>query len=115
MTTISVSGSRNFNNRDYLNSVLNYYSSSISLVKVGDAKGLDSMVIQYCQERSIPYQVLIADWKTHGKAAGPIRNIEIINGTTLLLAFPAPDSKGTINAMNYAFKSGISVHVYDKW
>lgn len=110
---ISVSGSRKFNNYEYLTRILDHYYPIISSVKVGDAKGLDSMVIRYCQEKQIPYQMLKADWDNFGLSAGPMRNADIIAGTSLLLAFPSHDSKGTIDAMNKAYKCGISVHVYE--
>lgn len=110
---ISVSGSRNFTDFKYLVQVLDHYRPIISSVKVGDAKGLDSMVIRYCQERQIPYQMLKADWDTYKKIDCPIRNADIIAGTSLLLAFPASDSKGTIDAMNKAYISGMTVHVYE--
>lgn len=37
-----------------------------------------------------------AKWRLHGRAAGPIRNQEMVDlGAIVCLAFPAPSSKGT--------------------
>lgn len=110
---VSVSGSRNYNNYDKIKSTLDYYRANITHVNVGDARGVDSLVVRYCIENSISYTVFVADWNKYGKAAGPIRNQDIIKGTFLLIAFPTVDSKGTIHAINYANKIGINVHTYN--
>jgi hypothetical protein len=51
-----------------------------------------------------------ADWTTHGKAAGPIRNQEMVAaGADLVLAFPLPNSRGTHHTMSLAEAAGIPV------
>lgn len=110
---VSVSGSRNFKNYQYIEEVLNWYSPIISEINVGDAKGVDSLVTRYCNKYNIKCNIFEADWKTYGKAAGPIRNNDIISGTQLLLAFKAKDSIGTVDAIKKAFKMGIQVHVFE--
>lgn len=51
-----------------------------------------------------------ADWATHGKAAGMIRNQEMVNlGADICLAFPLRDSRGTTDCMRRAMAAGIPV------
>jgi hypothetical protein len=51
-----------------------------------------------------------ADWATHGKAAGPIRNKHMVDlGADLVLAFPLPNSVGTAHTMRLARQAGIEV------
>lgn len=51
-----------------------------------------------------------ADWKSHGRAAGPIRNQEMVDlGADVCLAFPQPGSRGTKDCMTRAEKAGIKV------
>ena len=75
---------------------------------VGDAKGLDLTVRSYCEVHRHPYQMFTADWDTHGKAAGPIRNKEMLeSGVDLLVAFPG--GKGTNNCVQQAVVLSIPV------
>lgn len=54
-----------------------------------------------------------ADWNKHGKGAGMIRNSEMVAaGADICLAFPAPDSRGTIDCLTKAWKAGIHTRVY---
>lgn len=52
----------------------------------GGADGVDSSAAIYCLDRGIPIDEFLPDWKTHGKAAGPIRNAQMAaEGDILLL------------------------------
>lgn len=54
-----------------------------------------------------------ADWSTHGKAAGMIRNAEMVAaGADICLAFPGPDSVGTWDCLKKAAAAGIIGRVY---
>jgi hypothetical protein len=54
-----------------------------------------------------------ADWTTHGKAAGPIRNARMVAlGADVCLAFPKGESRGTRGCMRLAEKAGIRVCNY---
>lgn len=51
-----------------------------------------------------------ANWTVNGKAAGPMRNQMMVDlGADICLAFPTPESRGTIHCMRAAEKSGIPV------
>jgi len=55
-----------------------------------------------------------ADWGAHGKAAGPIRNQQMVDaGADVCLAFPLPGSRGTRHCMTAAAKAGIPVVVIE--
>jgi SLOG family YspA-like protein len=57
-----------------------------------------------------------ADWAKHGKAAGPIRNMEMVDGNLdalCALAFPIDQSRGTRHCMSYARGRGIEVVDFD--
>jgi hypothetical protein len=56
-----------------------------------------------------------ADWATHGKAAGPIRNAHMVSlGADICLAFPLGVSRGTRNCMRLAREAGIPVVEYGR-
>lgn len=62
---------------------------------------------------SYPVERHPADWETHGKAAGPLRNQQMVDlGADVCLAFPLPGSRGTKHCMAAAEKAGIPIRVY---
>lgn len=53
------------------------------------------------------------DWNRYGKAAGPIRNTQMVNlGAAVCLAFPHSKSMGTRDCMDKAKAAGIPVVVH---
>lgn len=54
-----------------------------------------------------------ADWNLHGRAAGMIRNSEMVAaGADLCIAFPARGSRGTWDCLKKAAEAGIPGRVY---
>lgn len=80
----------------------------------GDAKGADKLsekfICSYVKVERYP-----ADWNKHGKAAGPIRNKQMLEEgkPDLVIAFLAPNSKGTKNMIEQAEKTGIPVRIVE--
>ena len=68
----------------------------------GGAKGADSLAKQYAQNCDIKYTEFPALWEIHGKAAGFIRNGQIINYCDMVLAFWDGKSRGTEHCINLA-------------
>lgn len=59
------------------------------------------------------FETYPARWHKHGKAAGMIRNQQMVDtGAAICLAFPAPDSVGTWDCLRKAAKAGIPGRVY---
>lgn len=73
-----------------------------TLIVSGGARGIDHMAEKYAKKRKIPTKIFHADWKTFGKAAGPMRNVEIVNECTHVLAFLGEGSKGTASTIRIA-------------
>lgn len=80
-------------------------------IKVGDCPtGVDLFVRESCEAYNIPGKVFVADWKRHGKSAGPKRNHDMVNsGAELCLAYPNTTSKGTKDCAEYAASKFIPV------
>jgi hypothetical protein len=76
------------------------------------------MAKDWAAERQIPVETFEADWATHGKAAGPIRNRKMLDaGADLVLAFPVGNSKtspGTWDCIEAAAERGIPVRIFPK-
>lgn len=76
----------------------------------GNAKGADTMSGKIARFYDLNIEVYPADWETHGKAAGPIRNSQMVKlGADVCLAFPLGESRGTRHCMKIAEKAGIPV------
>jgi hypothetical protein len=58
----------------------------------------------------IPPEIHRANWKLNGRAAGPIRNQQMIDqGADVCIAFPLGDSRGTRDCIRRAEAAGIPV------
>lgn len=82
-------------------------------VLVGDCPtGIDLFVREFCKEREVPFTVFVADWNKYGRAAGPIRNGQMVEEADLLIAFWDGNSKGTLSAITQAVKKKLRVKIY---
>ena len=103
---ISIIGSRNFN--DYLlveSTILeNLELSEIKMIISGGAVGADSLGEIFAKKYNIETKIFYPDWKLFGRAAGIIRNKDIINNCDIVFAFWDGKSKGTKNSLDIAKK-----------
>lgn len=78
----------------------------------GDARGADEIASRLAESMCMDVKEYAADWTTHGNAAGPIRNQQMVDaGADLCLAFPLPGSKGTWDCVRRCRKAGIPVRI----
>jgi hypothetical protein len=63
-----------------------------------------------CSDSPIPVKMFPADWNTHGKAAGPIRNRQMAQYADELLLIWDGQSKGSANMKSEMIKLGKPVH-----
>ena len=104
-----VAGSRSYNNYDEFEDVMNRYVKwwgihDLAIISGDAAYGADAMVIRYCKENNIPYFLYPADWDKYGKRAGIIRNCEMRDACTHLLAFWDKVSKGTAHMVEICYE-----------
>ncbi len=78
-------------------------------LKIGGAKGADSLGEEYAKENNIPTKIFIPDWDKYGKSAGMIRNTDIVNESELIVAFWDGISSGTLDSINKAKKNNKKV------
>jgi hypothetical protein len=80
------------------------------LVVHGAANGVDSAFADACLSLGVDQEPHAADWETHGRAGGPIRNSAMVAlGADVCLAF-SPDlakSHGTRDCSRKAIAAGI--------
>jgi len=61
----------------------------------GAARGADSAAGEWAIQKGIPMSVHPAEWETHGRAAGPIRNQQMADIADALIAIWDGRSRGT--------------------
>ncbi len=77
----------------------------------GGARGADKVGELIAEAEGLPIKLFKADWDTHGKSAGYIRNSEMADYGDMLLAFWDGKSKGTKHMIDLATKKGLKVKV----
>ena len=80
----------------------------------GSANGADRLAWEWFCERlheqgPMDFQAFPADWKAYGKAAGPIRNQQMIDEGKPDLVVAFPGGKGTADMVGRARTAGIRV------
>jgi hypothetical protein len=82
-----------------------------TVVVTGGARGVDSWAEQAAVAAGLMVVVYTAKWRELGKAAGMIRNTEIVKRCDRLVAFWNGKSRGTADTITKARKAGKSVEV----
>lgn len=112
---VIVAGCRDFADYELLKEKCDFYLQNkkpeIIVIVSGHASGADTLGERYAQERGYETEVYPADWKTNGRAAGPIRNAQMAAVADALIAFWDGKSRGTKNMIDTATKRGLKVAV----
>ncbi len=113
---LAIVGGRDFTDRKKFNQIVDEWLEKNgwpdSIIS-GGATGVDSMAERYAEEKKIPFVKCLPEWNAHGKAAGPMRNTQIVNAATHMIAMPTKNSTGTYDSIRKAEKKKISVSVYN--
>lgn len=102
-----VTGGRNYSNPTNVRDLLTLLRPEVLIH--GDANGLDRMAGLTAHRMGCEVRAFPADWAKHGRAAGPVRNRQMLNegAADMLLAFPG--GVGTANMVKQAVKFGLPV------
>ena len=101
---LAVVGGRTFNDYDRLAIILESLRDSFGFTTIvsGGAIGADSLAAQFADDHNMMKIIHLPNWGLHGKAAGFIRNKDIINDADMVVAFWNTTSRGTENSINLA-------------
>ena len=112
---IAVVGSRGYPDewdvRNYI-WTLRPMKNSVMVIS-GGAKGPDTWARLACARAGIYFRLYEADWNTHGKSAGPLRNYEMAVACDKVVAFWDGESRGTLDMIRKArdLEKPILIHV----
>lgn len=104
---IVVTGGRRYGGASMLFRVLDLLKPE--RVAQGGAPGADALALEWCAIRKVKCVSYPADWLTHGNAAGPIRNREMLTGERPDLVVAFPGNVGTRDCMRQARAMGLVV------
>jgi len=88
--------------REFLNSL-----KGITEVVSGAAPGADAQGEEWAESKGIPVRRFPADWKAHGRGAGPIRNVQMAEYADAVALFPG--GRGTDSMRREAKRRGLTV------
>ena len=80
----------------------------------GGASGADTMAQFWAGFNGLPIEVYHANWKKHGKAAGPIRNQRMIDEAKPDVVVAFAGGRGTADMKKRALAAGIGVFTFDE-
>ncbi len=112
---VIIAGSRDYEIKDTsrIQEIVDDSGFHVTELVCGGASGVDTWAFTWAKVRDIPIKEFMADWKTLGKAAGPIRNGQMADYADALIAIKTkPDSRGTDDMIRRAQKRGIPVKIY---
>ena len=109
MKTI-VAGSREGIPTDAVMEAIDSCPWPISEIVQGGARGVDSVAADYARRTGQPFRTFPADWNAHGKAAGPIRNRQMLEYADALIAVWDGKSRGTAHMIGIARARSVPIH-----
>ena len=105
-----VCGGRDYADAETVFSALDalHAKTPIECLIEGGAKGADALARAWAQQRGVRVQTFPADWKRHGRSAGPKRNQQMIEvRPDMVMAFPG--GRGTADMVRRARAVGVAV------
>ena len=115
---VLICGSRDWTNEQAIHTELDRlyarYGNDLVIIQ-GNAPGADTIAARYAAlELGIKQEAYRADWHKHGKAAGPIRNQQMLDEGKPqgVVAFQLHNSRGTEDMIRRAKAIGLPVIVY---
>ena len=108
---VLVCGGRSYINIDHVFTVLSdlHEERGITTLIHGCAPGADSIAANWARTYGVKEARYPAEWNKHGKAAGPIRNANMLleGKPELVVAFPGEN--GTAHMVQIATNAGVEV------
>lgn len=112
--TLAIVGARTFNDKTSFEGAMETYVAKNgfpSLVVSGGAMGADTLGENWAKANDIPTKIYKPDWSKFGKAAGILRNTDIVAACDKMVAFPSATGKGTQDSIRKAKEAGKEVAI----
>lgn len=121
---VIICGGRHFDNyaclEETMDELLNNFDLDFDNIEIvsGHCSGADQLGEKYAENNNILCSIFPAQWKKYGRAAGPIRNSEMISYASesdfpIVVAFVSPNAKGTNDTVKKAEKQNFTKILVD--
>ena len=110
--TLLVCGGRHYSDRARVAEVLDTLQPKA--IVHGDAHGADTLAGEYARNNLIEVRAYPANWSKYGRAAGPIRNQQMIDSEPVDMVVAFPGGRGTAHMVQTARTHGIHVEIIPK-
>lgn len=109
---VLVCGGRDFAGRGILHLTLDTFAQKYGIKRLvhGDARGADRLAKWWAEASKIPHTPYPAQWARYGRAAGAIRNQQMLDSEPeikFVIAFPG--GSGTADMVERAVENGVQV------
>lgn len=110
---VAIAGTRSIKNLQLIIDKLDELriAGNNNTIITGCANGADNAARNYAFVKNVKIQIHEADWEKYGRAAGPMRNKQMIKNASILICFWNLISPGTRNMITQATKKGIPILV----
>lgn len=114
---VLVCGGRDFEDRSLMARTLRRFKPKVPtdddlaehVIITGGAPGADTLAAEFAEVFGIRLRIFPADWKKHGRAAGPIRNQQMLDEGRPDLVIAFPGGRGTADMVRRARAAGVRV------
>ena len=107
---ILITGDRNWSDKKFMKRVLSNYDANNCVLVHGNCRGADTIAGDVATELGMEVEVYPANWSKYQKAAGPIRNAEMLKTDPHIILVWHDDlarSRGTKSCVTLAKKMGM--------
>tara|TARA_R110000787_G_scaffold37078_3_gene94450 strand:+ start:20985 stop:21359 length:375 start_codon:yes stop_codon:yes gene_type:complete len=108
---VLVCGGRDFDDYAKAKEVLGAVSPSPTMIIEGGANGADNLAHMWARANKVAIRQFRANWDKHGKAAGMIRNKEMLDEGKPDLVIAFPGGRGTFDMVSRAIEAGLPTEV----
>ena len=98
---IAVVGSRDFPDMELVRAFVRSLPKDTVIIS-GGARGVDRTAEEEAKKLGMVTEIYPADWQTHGKKAGFLRNKQMVDAADRIVAFHDGVSRGTLHTINLA-------------
>jgi len=110
--TVVISGSRTITDSNLVKNILSKHRfEKFHKLIHGGARGVDQVAAHWAMLWGMEVEEYPADWDRHGKAAGPIRNIEMAANADALIAIWDGESRGTKQMIDHCITIGLPLKI----
>jgi hypothetical protein len=109
---VAVVGSRDYGRLDLVRDFVLRLPKGSTVIS-GGARGVDQQAANVAKSRGLKTVVFHPDWQKHGRAAGLMRNVEIVAHAKQVIAFWNGRSRGIFNTIVLAHRAGRLIVLLD--